>query len=96
VCGDTINFGQQIAASSAMSAFIVVHPLHVSPQNSVIDLGIRRIELAQLVPLYEQERAWLRAGGDMGAFLASHPGSVLMDPRRKLFPGADGSGGGSG
>jgi hypothetical protein len=46
-----------------MSAFVVVHPLHVSSQDTLVDLGVRQVELVQLVPLYEQERAWLNAGG---------------------------------
>src|ERR671937_449206 len=59
VCGDTINFREPIAKTSPMSAFAIVHPLHISARDSVVDLGIKQVELVQLVPLYEQERAWL-------------------------------------
>jgi hypothetical protein len=68
-----------------MSAFVVVHPRHVSSRDSVVDLGVRQVELAQLVPLYERERAWLSAGGDLRALLKAYPGSALMNPRRDPF-----------
>jgi hypothetical protein len=93
VCGDTINFREQIATSSSMSAFVIVHPLHISARDSLVDLGVRQVELVQLVPLYEQERAWLSAGGDLQMFLKACPGSASMNPRRKPFvpPGDSGS-----
>src|SRR5262249_40735617 len=80
VCGDTINFRAQIAESSAMSAFLIIHPRHVSPPDTVVDLGTRRVEL---VALYDEERAWLTAGGDVTKFLSDCPKSVAMDPKRK-------------
>ena len=83
VCGDTINFRAQIAESSTMSAFLIVHPRHLSPPDTVVDLGIRKVELAELVPLYEEERAWLSAGGDLKMFLRDCPKSLAMDPKRK-------------
>jgi hypothetical protein len=82
VCGDTINFREQIAESSTMSAFLIVHPRHLSPPDSVIDLGIRQVELVELVPLYEEERAWLSAGGDVNVFLDNCPESISLDPKR--------------
>jgi len=89
-CGSTINFREPIARSSPMSAFVVVHPRHVSSRDSVVDLGVRQVELAQLVPLYERERAWLSAGGDLRALLEAYPGSASMNPRRNPFvPGGD-------
>ena len=84
-CGDTINFREQIAKSSSMSAFVVVHPLHISARDSLVDLGIRQVELAQLVPLYEQERVWLSTRGNPQGFLKAYTGSALMNPRRKPF-----------
>jgi hypothetical protein len=84
-CGSTINFREPIARSSSMSAFVVVHPRHVSARDSVVDLGVRQVELAQLVPLYERERVWLSAGGDLRALLEAYPGSELMNPRRNPF-----------
>jgi hypothetical protein len=56
-CGSTINFREQIAPVSAMSAFVVVHPLWIPPRDTVVDLGVRQVEIVQLVPLYEEERA---------------------------------------
>ena len=82
-CGDTINFHAQIAESSTMSAFLIIHPRHVSPPEAVVDLGIRQVELVELVPLYEEERAWLNAGGDVKMFLSDCPKSLAMDPKRK-------------
>ena len=88
VCGDTINFRAQIAPSSTMSAFLIVHPRHIAPSDGVVDVGIRRIELVELLPLYEEERAWLAAGGDRKTFLGNCPSSLALDPRRKsLTPG---------
>jgi hypothetical protein len=84
-CGDTINFREPMSNSSPMSAFVVVHPRHISSRDAVVDLGVRQVELVQLLPLYEQERAWLRAGGDLEAFLRVYPGSGLLNPRRKPF-----------
>jgi hypothetical protein len=83
VCGDTINFRAQIAESSTMSAFLIIHPRHVSSPETVVVLGIRQVELVELVPLYEEERAWLSAGGDVKMFLSDCPKSLAMDPKRK-------------
>jgi hypothetical protein len=68
-----------------MSALVSVHPLHVSPGDCLGDLEVRQVELAQLVPLYEQKRAWLTSGGDLQVFLKAYPGSASMNPRRKPF-----------
>lgn len=82
-CGDTINFREQIAESSSMSAFLISHPRNISPAESVIDLGIRQVELVELIPLYEEERKWLSAGGTVETFLRNCPKSLAMDPKRK-------------
>ena len=82
-CGETIDFRAPIAASSAMSAFLVVHPRHLLPVDTVVDLGIRKVELVELIPLYEEERVWLNAGGDITMFLRDCPRSLSMDPKRK-------------
>jgi hypothetical protein len=87
-CGDTINFREPIAKSSAMSAFVVVHPLHITSQDCVVDLGVRRVEIVQLVPIYEQEHAWFGRGGDLKLFLQAFPDTALMDPRRNAFAGS--------
>jgi hypothetical protein len=85
VCGDTINYREQIAKSSSMSAFVIIPPRHLSSSHTVIDLGIRQVELVELVPLYQEEREWLIAGGELEMFLTDCPGTTLMDPRRKPF-----------
>jgi len=85
VCGDAINFRAQIADSSLMSAFVVVHPIHISSQDSLVDIGTKPVEIVQLVPLYESERAWLMAGGHLKTFLDAYPPSAFMDPQRKSF-----------
>ena len=84
-CGDTINFRERIAPASAMSAFVVVHPLWVPGRDAVVDVGVRRVEVVQLVPLYESERAWLAADGELRALLRAFPGIALMDPVRAAF-----------
>jgi len=84
-CGETINFREKIAGSSSMSAFVVLHPIYMSIQDSVVDLGFREVHIMQLVPLYESERAWLAGGGDVKALLNAYPPSAFMDPQRKSF-----------
>src|SRR5690242_20282270 len=84
-CGDTINFREPIAPSSRMSAFVVVHPRGIPSRDTVVDLGVRQVEIVQLVPLYEEERAWLSGGGDLQRFLNAYPGSALLNPRREPF-----------
>jgi hypothetical protein len=91
VCGDTVNFREPISKSSSMSAFVIVHPHHVSSRDSVIDLGFRQVEIAQLVPLYEQERAWLSGGGDLQALLKAYPHPAFMKPSREPFVHASGT-----
>jgi len=85
VCGDTINFRERIAPASAMSAFVIVHPQWVHGRDAVVDTGVRPVEIVQLVPLYEPERAWLAGGGELRALLRAFPGSALMDPGREVF-----------
>jgi hypothetical protein len=91
-CGDTINFHERIAPSSPMPAFVIVHPRWIPARDTIVDLGARRVEITQLVPLYEQERAWLNDGGDLRTLLQAYPGSALMDPRREPFAPAGGRG----
>ena len=85
LCGETINFKDQISPSSRMSAFVVVHPLHISAGDCIVDIGICNVELMQLIPLYEQERSWLRAGGDLELFLNEYGALEIMNPNRKEF-----------
>ncbi|HZL87396.1 MAG TPA: suppressor of fused domain protein [Pirellulaceae bacterium] len=84
-CGTCINFREQIAPSSTMSAFLVEHPRYISPQDTIVDLGFRKIEIMQLVPLYPQEYAWLKEGGEPRMLLDANPGWSLMEPRRQPF-----------
>lgn len=84
-CGDAINFQAQIAESSEMSAFLVTHPRHIAPTDSAIDLGVRQVDLVELVPLYEEERAWLEAGGDVKRFLTECTNLISLDPKRKTI-----------
>jgi hypothetical protein len=86
-CGDTVDFKERIAKSSAMSAFLVVHPLHIKSKDALVDLGVRKVEIVQLLPIYQGEMTWLRAGGDVRTFLDALPAAVAMDPRRKVFAG---------
>ena len=84
-CGSTIDFADQIARSSRMSAFVVVHPLHINSRDCLVDIGVRRIEIFQLMPIYEEERAWLNAGGNLKRFLQAFPDAATMNPQRKPF-----------
>jgi hypothetical protein len=83
--GDALNFKEQIAASSAMTAFLVIHPRVLAPADTVVDLGIRSVSIRQLLPLYEEERAWLMDGGDEAQLLARFSGHDLINPRRPVF-----------
>ena len=85
-CGDTVDFKERIAKASEMSAFLVVHPRHINAKDTMVDLGVRKVEIVQLLPIYQEELAWLRAGGDVKT-LAALPAAVAMDPRRKAFAG---------
>lgn len=82
-CGDVINFNTEISPSSRMSAFIVAHPQHLRPTECTVDLGVRVVEIVQLVPIYEQERVWLAGGGDLKVLLTAGPKDWIMDPRRE-------------
>jgi Suppressor of fused protein (SUFU) len=84
-CGDTINFREPIAKSSALSAFMILHPRNIATADTVIDLGRRTVEIVQLVPIYEEEQSWLRNGGNLTKFLKDHPAGHWMEPQRKLL-----------
>ena len=83
--GETINFHEKISPRSKMSSFVSVHPLELSSDDQMIDLGERRVELMQLIPLYDAEREWLGSGGDLNSFLDAYSPFDLMDPKRPEF-----------
>ncbi len=85
VCGDTINFREPISESSRMNGFFVTHPISVSSKNLVIDLGFRRIELVEVIPVYESERLWIRDGGSLDTLLESRTRREFLDPTRQPF-----------
>jgi hypothetical protein len=80
--GDTINFRAEIASGSRMSAFLVAHPLAFNRTDAEVDIGIRHVSLRQLVPLYEEERAWLMSGGDEQLLMDRFSVDELMNPQR--------------
>ena len=84
-CGDTINFREQIAASSRMSAFLVVHPRLLGSADTEVDTGPRIVSIRQLLPLYEEERAWLMDTGTDAELLSRFSDDDLMNPRRLVF-----------
>jgi len=83
--GDTIDFGDRISPQSQMTSFITLHPIYISPSDSVLDIGVRQVEIVQLVPIYDSERILLADGGDIAAFLNAFPRHELMDPLRRSF-----------
>ena len=85
IWGHTINFREQIAKSSLMSAFVVIRPCHFASVDAQIDLGARQVELVQLLPLYETEREWLVAGGDLKPVLNAVSSAQWMNPARDSF-----------
>lgn len=82
-CGDTINFREQISRASLMSAFLITHPRHITLPDTMVDLGVRQVEIVELIPIYEEERAWLRAGGNVCSFLSECTNSLALEPQRK-------------
>jgi hypothetical protein len=84
-CGDTINFRAEVARGSRMTAFVVMHPLALRTADAEVDIGIRRVSLRQLVPLYEEERAWLMAGGKEQLLMEQFTVDELMDPSRRAL-----------
>jgi len=86
-CGHTVDFKERIAKSSEMSAFLIVHPRHIHAKDALVDLGVRRVEIVELLPIYQKEMAWLRAGGNVKTLLEALPTAVGMDPRRTVFGG---------
>ena len=85
VCGDTINFREEISESSRMNGFLITHPRHIPAADARVDLGIREVEIVELVPLYEEERLWLLGGGTPHTFLQAYPYSAFLDPQRRPF-----------
>ena len=83
--GDTIDFGEQIAPPSPLSAFVVITPRRIPAADAVVDLGVRRVELVQLIPLHAKEREWLIAGGELRTLLEANSEQTLLDPQRKPF-----------
>ena len=84
-CGDVINFREEMAPSSRMTAFLVTKPSLLSPAGSEVDQGFRQVAIRQLVPLYEAERAWLLSCGADSQFLGQFSLPQLMDPCRAIF-----------
>jgi hypothetical protein len=83
-CGDTINFKTQISRSSEMSAFLIAHPLHIGSNDTVIETETTKIELIQLVPIYDHERVWLKTG-DPQSLLGAYTKTELLNPRRAPY-----------
>ncbi|HEX4331150.1 MAG TPA: suppressor of fused domain protein [Usitatibacter sp.] len=84
-CGDTINFGEAISGGSSMSAFVVSHPTLISAAECEIDIGVRKIRLVELIPIFQQEREWLAKGGSLQRMLNDRPRALLMNPNRTLL-----------
>ena len=84
-CGDTIDFKEPISRLSAMSAFVVTHPMRVPKAQRIIDIGIRKVWLMELVPIFQEERAWLRADGTLQQMLGDKPQDILMNPIRPIL-----------
>lgn len=54
--GDVINFGEQVSDESDMSAFLVFAPSILDREDTVIDVGDWKINLAGVFPIYDSER----------------------------------------
>lgn len=81
-CGDTIGFGAEISRRSAMSAFVVSHPTHISEKEFEVDIGVRKIRLMELIPIFQQEREWLSTKGSLQQMLGDRHRDFLMNPNR--------------
>jgi hypothetical protein len=82
-CGDTIDFHEAISAASAMSAFVVTHPMFLAPHDTTVDVGVREVELVQMVPIFEAERHWIRRGGNLQEFFGEHSEAEWINPLRQ-------------
>jgi len=82
-CGDTIDFHEAISASSEMNAFVVSHPLFLDAKDVMVDIGVRKVEIVQMVPIFERERLWLRQDGDIQQLLSRVTETELMNPLRE-------------
>ncbi|MEA2570007.1 MAG: hypothetical protein QOI24_2008 [Acidobacteriota bacterium] len=85
VCGDTINFREQISPRSAMNSFLVTHPLLLPPNAREVDIGVRRVRLVQFIPLYEEERIRLADRAAQAPFLRAFSPRELMNPFRASY-----------
>jgi hypothetical protein len=81
-CHDTINFREAISPASEMNAFVVAHPLFLDAKDTLIDIGVREVELVQMIPIFASELQWLRAGGKSREFLSDLGDSEWMNPLR--------------
>lgn len=81
--GDTINFRERIASASPMNAFVVLDPTFLPTSERIVDIGVRRVQIMQVVPIHESERLWLENGGDVVDFIASVGEAELANPERR-------------
>ncbi|MBX9243493.1 suppressor of fused domain protein [Actinotalea ferrariae] len=62
--GDTLNFGEPVAAESAMDGFVVFAPAVLDRDSATIDVGDDHPPHVQgLYPVYSSEREFIRAHG---------------------------------
>ncbi len=85
ICGDTLDFGEQVNNSTGMSAFLATHPRQIPAAQTVVDLRVRQVQVVELVPIYAEELEWIRSGGSVESFLHNCPPALAMNPKRKAF-----------
>ena len=67
--GNTVNFGEKIAAECAMTAFVVYEPTIADPANFRVDVsppgheGHDVINIVGLYPIHEVERQYIADNG---------------------------------
>lgn len=62
--GDTLNFGEPVAAGSAMDGFVVFAPAVLDRDSATIDVGDDHpLHVQGLYPVYSSEREFIRAHG---------------------------------
>lgn len=82
-CRDTINFHETISPVSEMNGFVVTHPMFLETGEMSVEIGVREVELVQLVPIFESERLWIRDGGSLEEFLRGLSNLNWMNPLRR-------------
>jgi hypothetical protein len=83
--GETINYGKPISTESAMSAFLVFAPIHLTKREAQVRLKEYNCIIKAVYPLFEEELGLLERLG-LEAFW-KQPGWDITSPHREILRG---------